>query len=344
MGSPSAPIGTPPQRRFLYSSQRITGVSSRGSVQRRFTLWIRVRIGELPVFEQIQAENRVARSPLIEVCRTQMKSLLLVVGMRFADNAVLYIPVVFTLSYLKLHGHRSDVGLIGVFLAAAAQVIFIPIFGSLSDRIGRRAVYGGGALAAALLMIPYFWMIDSGNPGQCGLASHSLAAASTPLWQAVNRHSFPNCFQPTCATLAWLARANSGQSRGRHSSDRGRPDRRLCERNTRRILRDLYVRGDHHSRHARPGNAWQGPVDTPDMGGASKPATVPACYRGLQKSAATLFSWNASRFWCMKPLFRRSDLARVHTTPLHYEITEHVALDLAAARHRQFAELLDGLR
>jgi len=127
-------------------------------------LWIRVRIGESPVFEQIQAENKVSRSPLIEVFKTQMKSLLLVLGMRFADNAILYIPVVFTLSYLKLHGHLgSDVGLIGVLLAAAAQVVFIPIFGSLSDRIGRRAVYGGGALAAALLMIPYFWMMDSGD-------------------------------------------------------------------------------------------------------------------------------------------------------------------------------------
>jgi MFS transporter, MHS family, shikimate and dehydroshikimate transport protein len=126
-------------------------------------LWIRVRIGESPVFEQIQAENKVARSPLMEVCRTQLKSLLLVVGMRFADNAVLYIPVVFTLSYLKLHGVSSDVGLTGVFLAAAAQVVFIPLFGALSDRIGRRAVYGGGAFAAALFMIPYFWLMDSGN-------------------------------------------------------------------------------------------------------------------------------------------------------------------------------------
>jgi MFS transporter, MHS family, shikimate and dehydroshikimate transport protein len=127
-------------------------------------LWIRVRIGESPVFEQIQAENKVSRSPLVEVCKTQMKSLLLVLGMRFADNAVLYIPVVFTLSYLKLHGYGSDVGLIGVLLAAAAQVVFIPIFGALSDRIGRRAVYGGGALAAALVMVPYFWMMDSGEP------------------------------------------------------------------------------------------------------------------------------------------------------------------------------------
>lgn len=151
-----------PEADFMSWGWRIPFLMS--SVVLLVGLWIRVRIGESPVFEKIQAENKVARSPLIEVFRTQLKSLLLVVGMRFADNAILYIPVVFTLSYLKLHGHGGNVGLIAVFLAAAAQVIFIPIFGKLSDRIGRRAVYGGGALAAAVFMIPYFWLMDSGNP------------------------------------------------------------------------------------------------------------------------------------------------------------------------------------
>jgi MFS transporter, MHS family, shikimate and dehydroshikimate transport protein len=150
-----------PEGEFMSWGWRIPFLMS--SVVLLVGLWIRVRIGESPVFEQIQAENKIARSPLAEVFRTQLKSLLLVVGMRFADNAILYIPVVFTLSYLKLRGYPGDVGLIGVFLAAAAQVIFIPIFGALSDRIGRRAVYGGGAVAAAMVMIPYFWMIDSGN-------------------------------------------------------------------------------------------------------------------------------------------------------------------------------------
>jgi MHS family shikimate/dehydroshikimate transporter-like MFS transporter len=151
-----------PQEEFLSWGWRIPFLMS--SLVLLVGLWIRVRIGESPVFEQIQAENKVVRSPLREVFRTQLKSLLLVVGMRFADNAVLYIPVVFTLSYLKLHGQSGEVGLIGVFLAAAAQVIFIPVFGTLSDHVGRRIVYGGGALAAAAFMVPYFWLMDSGNP------------------------------------------------------------------------------------------------------------------------------------------------------------------------------------
>ncbi len=150
--------------------------------------WIRLRISETPVFKEVQKENKVARSPLAEVFRNEPKSFLAVLGMRFADNAVLYIPVVFTLSYLQTeHGLDSNVGLIGVFLAAGVQVLTIPLFGALSDRLGRRSVYGGGAAAAAVLMIPYFLLLDTGNPVLVWLAiallgglAYSAMAGSQP--------------------------------------------------------------------------------------------------------------------------------------------------------------------
>lgn len=172
-------------------------------------LWIRARIGESPVFRQIQAQKKVARSPLIEVLKTQPKSLCLVLGMRFADNAVLYIPVVFTLSYLKLHAHlSSDVGLIGVFLAAAAQVVCIPLFGALSDRVGRRIVYGGGALGAALVMIPYFWLIGGGNAWAAWFAIMLLGGCIYAALAGSQPAFFAELFRRTSATPALLARAS----------------------------------------------------------------------------------------------------------------------------------------
>jgi MFS transporter, MHS family, shikimate and dehydroshikimate transport protein len=125
--------------------------------------WIRMHISETPVFKEVQEENKVVRSPLIEVLKTQPRSFLAVLGMRFADNAVLYIPVAFTLTYLAEAGVSDSVGLTGVMLAAAVQALTIPLFGALSDRLGRRLVYGGGAAVAAALMVPYFVMLDTGN-------------------------------------------------------------------------------------------------------------------------------------------------------------------------------------
>lgn len=175
-----------PQAQFISWGWRIPFVAS--SVILLVGAWIRLHISETPVFKEVQKENRVSRSPVLEVIKTQPKSFLIVLGMRFADNAVLYIPVTFSLAYLKTHGHvDSNIGLIGVFIAAGIQVVTIPMFGALSDRIGRRLVYGGGAVLAALLIVPFFKMLDSGSSVLIWLAialvagfAYSAMAGSQP--------------------------------------------------------------------------------------------------------------------------------------------------------------------
>src|SRR5262249_27457140 len=48
-----------------------------------------------------------------------------------------------------------------VLLASAVHFFVIPAFGILSDRIGRRPVYLGGAVALALLAFPFFALVDT---------------------------------------------------------------------------------------------------------------------------------------------------------------------------------------
>src|SRR6185437_12697065 len=60
--------------------------------------------------------------------------------------------------------------LTGVIVASAAEFAVIPLFGLLSDRIGRRPVYLAGALGLALFSFPFFWMVDTGHPTIIGLA------------------------------------------------------------------------------------------------------------------------------------------------------------------------------
>ena len=175
-----------PKEQFLSWGWRVPFVAS--IIVLLVGAWIRLRINESPIFEEVQKEHKVARAPVAEVLKTHLKSFLVVLGMRFADNAVLYIPVTFSLAYLKAQGHLdSNTGLIGVFIAAIVQTVMIPFFGALSDRIGRRIVYGGGALVAGLLMVPFFMMLDSGNPWLTWLAialvggvAYSAMAGSQP--------------------------------------------------------------------------------------------------------------------------------------------------------------------
>jgi MHS family shikimate/dehydroshikimate transporter-like MFS transporter len=179
-----------PEEQFLSWGWRIPFVAS--IILLLVGAWIRLRINESPIFEEVQKEHKVARAPIAEVLKTQPKSFLVVLGMRLADNAVLYIPVTFSLAYLKARGHLdSNTGLVGVFIAAIVQTVTIPFFGALSDHVGRRIVYGGGALVAGLLMVPFFIMLDTGNTWLIWLAialvgglAYSALAGSQPAFFA----------------------------------------------------------------------------------------------------------------------------------------------------------------
>ena len=48
-----------------------------------------------------------------------------------------------------------------VLIAAGAQVVLIPAFGALSDRVGRRPVYLVGAIGAAVWIFAFFAMLDT---------------------------------------------------------------------------------------------------------------------------------------------------------------------------------------
>jgi len=81
--------------------------------------------------------------------------------MRVGENAVFYIFTVFVLSYATAQlGLAKSTVLNGVLLASAVQFFLIPLFGALSDRLGRRPVYLGGAIFLALFAFPFFWLVD----------------------------------------------------------------------------------------------------------------------------------------------------------------------------------------
>src|SRR5207237_6748155 len=86
-------------------------------------------------------------------------------GARFAENACFYIFTVFIYTYAsEPRGFARDTILVGVLLAAALQLVAIPGFAALSDRLGRRPVYLAGALSLGLFAFPFFGLVDSGLP------------------------------------------------------------------------------------------------------------------------------------------------------------------------------------
>lgn len=130
-----------------------------------FGFYIRARVAETPVFSKIATNARTARSPVTEAFRKHPREFLVVFGARLAENGLGFLYPVFTLSYMtKQLGLSRTMVLSGIMFAYAISLATIPFFASLSDRIGRRPVYGGAALFSAVMAFPFFLMVDTGSP------------------------------------------------------------------------------------------------------------------------------------------------------------------------------------
>jgi MFS family permease len=127
-------------------------------------LVIRMRILETPAFVRIKEQAQAVRQPIIEVLAKYPKQVLLAMGVRFAENAAFYIFSVFVLLYATQHAKvdRQTV-LYCTLIGAGVELAAIPLFGALSDRIGRRPVYLFGAVMTAVLAFPLFAALDSGS-------------------------------------------------------------------------------------------------------------------------------------------------------------------------------------
>jgi len=125
-------------------------------------LLIRVRIVETPAFAKVKEAGSAARMPIIEVLKTHPREVLLAGGARVAENGAFYIYSAFVLTYaVQVLQLPRSVVLNGVLFAALLELAAIPIFGALSDRLGRRPVYLFGAIVTALFAYPFFWMLDT---------------------------------------------------------------------------------------------------------------------------------------------------------------------------------------
>ncbi len=128
-------------------------------------MFIRLKIIESPVFTQAKSEDAGPRIPVLAVLRDHPRNVLLAMGARFAENAFFYIFTVLILSYGSQQLGMSKPSLLNaVLVGSAVQLVVIPWFGALSDRVGRRPVYLGGALFLALFAFPFFWMVETRQP------------------------------------------------------------------------------------------------------------------------------------------------------------------------------------
>jgi MFS family permease len=128
-------------------------------------LWIRLGILETPTFQKLVANQKIERAPIIEVIKRQPREIILSAFTRMSEQAPFYIFTAFVFAYatgtLKL---SRDFVLSAVLAAALLSFVSIPLFGHLSDRIGRRNMYLIGAAVTGVFGFLYFGLLDTRYP------------------------------------------------------------------------------------------------------------------------------------------------------------------------------------
>jgi metabolite-proton symporter len=128
-------------------------------------LYIRLRILETPAFAKVQETRGEAAVPFVELLRTHPKNTALGLGARFIEGVCFNIYGVFIIAYITgvLHLSRQT-ALFAVILSSAMMIFMLPFYGALSDRIGRRRVFGVGAIGIGILSFPAFWLMETREP------------------------------------------------------------------------------------------------------------------------------------------------------------------------------------
>lgn len=152
-----------PEDQFLSWGWRVPFVASVLAVI--VGIAIRLYVTESPVFKKLEKGAKKERLPIVGVWQRSKKNFLVALGARIAENTAGFFFQVWSLSYITNQLHvKSTVPITGVMLGSAIGMATIPMFGSLSDKIGRKPVYMGGAVLMALGMFPYFWLLNTREP------------------------------------------------------------------------------------------------------------------------------------------------------------------------------------
>ena len=134
-------------------------------------LYVRLRVLESPAFSQVRRERAVARMPVLQDWREQPREIICSAFLRMSEQAPFYIFVTFVLDYGVNHlGVSKDSLLNDTLVAAAIGLVSVPLFGYLSDLIGRRLMYGIGIVCIALFAFPYYGLLNAKDAGLALLA------------------------------------------------------------------------------------------------------------------------------------------------------------------------------
>lgn len=175
-------------------------------------IWFRLRIPETPAYEaeesaglnRADAEDPMARQGIAGIFRHYWRQILIGVALVSATNTAGYALTSYMPTYLE-----TEVGVSNLMAALATVPVLIvmsaclPLIGRLSDRIGRRPVYGIAVGSTIVLMPPAFAVMQIGEEWAVMIAL-AMVAIPVAFYVAISASALPALF-PTASRFGAMA-------------------------------------------------------------------------------------------------------------------------------------------
>ncbi|MBY4636296.1 MFS transporter [Sphingopyxis sp. XHP0097] len=167
-------------------------------------MYLRAKMDDTPIFveESVVAEGRAAPG-LGTIIRDHWRALLVVAGLVVALNVVNYTLLSYMPTYLQRRiGLTPDEALVVPIIGMLFMMVFLPIAGALSDRVGRRPMWRWSLIGLFLFAVPLYMLIGTGLAG--AVAGFILLGLLYVPQLATISATFPAMF-PTAVRFAGFA-------------------------------------------------------------------------------------------------------------------------------------------
>ncbi|MFC0685217.1 MFS transporter [Novosphingobium clariflavum] len=149
------------------------------------SLYMRLKLSESPVFRAMREEGKLSGNPFKESFTypgNRRRIFIALFGISAGLTVIWYTAMFSALSFLKGAMRMADTSAeIIVGVSAAVGMAFFVIFGSLSDKVGRRQPIILGYMLTLLLLFPAFWLIgNNANPALSRAAEQAPVLVAGP--------------------------------------------------------------------------------------------------------------------------------------------------------------------
>ncbi|MFD5050032.1 MFS transporter [Streptomyces tendae] len=167
---------------------------------------IRNKIEDTPEYRALEANDTVPRSPVRELLRTNKRQVLQAAGLMAAMHVPFYMVLTYLVTYETDHlDHSADSAALLSTVISLLGLVLVPVFGMLSDRVGRKPVFVGATAALLVLSTPAFWLMRTGLAGTwiAGLLLGTILAAILGTYAVWSAEVFPTRTRQSGLSIAY---------------------------------------------------------------------------------------------------------------------------------------------